>query len=213
MTFILDEDSALRNALKGMVVHDQISDAAGTPRPVRVWFGQPDQELTEQLYPYVVIDLINIERDPTRESRGWTTAPYLKPEVMVQNTDFEADIPIPVNLDYQITTFSRNPYHDRQILTQINFQKIPQRFGILNLNDGTVRRMDVMAYAKRDAVEQAKRLFVNVITVRVSSEVSRGTLRVLNKVLQVNLDELSSTNAGGRPGDPAFTGVEPFTIQ
>ena len=212
MTFLLSEDKALRDALLGMVVHDQKADGQDVDRAVRVYFGQPDQELTPQLYPYVTIDMIDIQRDSTREMRGWTGKEYLAPENLPDNQRFEVEIPIPVNIDYQVTVFSRHPRHDRELLTQINFQKLPQRFGMLKLDDGTVRRLDVMGISKRDATEQAKRLFINAITVRVSSEVSQGTLRTLYKVQQVHLDELASANAGGRPGDPDFIDSGTFTI-
>jgi len=211
MTFLLSEDKALRDALLGMVVHDQKADGQDTDRAVRVYFGQPDQELTPQLYPYVTIDMIDIQRDPEREMRGWTGKEYLAPADLDEDQRFEVEIPIPVNIDYQVTVFSRHPRHDRELLTQINFQKLPQRFGMLQLDDGTVRRMDVMGVSKRDATEQAKRLFINAITVRVSSEVSQGTLRTLYKVQEVHLDEPNAEDAGGRPGDPEFVGPGTFT--
>ena len=45
MSFLLDEDEALRNLLKDMVVTDQKSVTEDGPqRKVGVWFGQPDQE-------------------------------------------------------------------------------------------------------------------------------------------------------------------------
>ena len=45
MTFLLDEDEAIRDLLLGMTVTDQ---KANTTRNVGVWFGQPDQELRDQ---------------------------------------------------------------------------------------------------------------------------------------------------------------------
>ena len=211
MTFLLSEDKALRDSLLGMVVHDQKADGQDVDRSVRVYFGQPDQELTPQLYPYVTIDMIDIQRDPTREMRGKTSSSYLAPADLPDGQSFEVDIPIPVNIDYQVTVFSRHPRHDRELLTQINFQKLPQRFGMLQLDDGTVRRLDVMGISKRDATEQAKRLFINAITVRVSSEVSQGIMRTLYKVQEVHLDEPNAEDAGGRPGDPEFIGSGTFT--
>jgi hypothetical protein len=211
VTFLLSEDKALRDSLLGMVVHDQKADGQDVDRSVRVYFGQPDQELTPQLYPYVTIDMIDIQRDPTREMRGKTSSSYLAPANLPEGQSFEVDIPIPVNIDYQVTVFSRHPRHDRELLTQINFQKLPQRFGMLQLDDGTVRRLDGMGISKRDATEQAKRLFINAITVRVSSEVSQGIMRTLYKVQEVHLDEPNAEDAGGRPGDPEFIGSGTFT--
>jgi hypothetical protein len=211
MTFLLDEDQALREHLQGMVVHDQKADGSSTERPVGVWFGQPDQELREQRYPYVTIDLIDVQKDVQREMRGYgEVADYRNPGDLLSNQAYKDNLPIPVSIDYQVTSYSRHPRHDREIITQLTFEKLPFRFGILELNDGTVRRMDVLDISKRDVTEQAKRLFVNNVTVRVSSEVAQGQLKTLYKVSSVNLDTLSALPANGRPGNPDFMSVEPF---
>ena len=204
MTFLLSEDEALRERLQGMVVSDQKALNQNTTRDVGVWFGQPDQEIRSQSYPYVTIDMIDIERDPSREMRGKTSPTYLKPANLPSNKGFEIDIPIPVNIDYQITTYARHPRHDRAIMSQLLWEKLPIRFGVLELNDGTVRRLDVVGVSKRDVTEQAKRLFVNAITVRVSSEVVQGQLFELYKVLETVVDEVDVTRLDGRVGDHSF---------
>lgn len=222
MSFLVDEDDALRRKLMGITVSDQMSDRAGTPRPVPVRFGQPDQEIAAQNYPYIVIDMIDVARDTQREMRGLTNVPYLAPDVMIPETDFLVDIPIPVNIDYQISTYARNPRHDREILSQLLTTKLPVRFGVLEIGTGkfdedenpltTMRRLDVLDVAKRDSVEQAKRLFVNAITVRVSSEVSQGTYRTLYKVLDVQVHNPDSSRQGGTSRAPYFTGLGELNI-
>lgn len=212
MTFLISEDEALRNKLLGITVTDQKAEGDTRPREVGVWFGQPDQELRAQNYPYITINLIDVERDPSREMRGTTDASYLIPEGFDEEKGFLMDIPIPVNLDYQITTFARHPRHDRAVLGQLLSNKLPIRFGVLEIDDNTVRRLDVLSVAKRDATEQAKRLFMNVITVRVSSEIAPGTYNTLSKVTQVNIDQLTTLNAGGRPGAPYFESIGPDII-
>ena len=204
MTFLLSEDEALRERLQGMVVSDQKALNQNTTRDVGVWFGQPDQEIRSQSYPYVTIDMIDIERDPSREMRGKTAPSYLRPANLPENKGFEVDIPIPVNIDYQITTYARHPRHDRAIISQLLWEKLPIRFGVLELNDGTVRRLDVVGVSKRDVTEQAKRLFVNAITVRVSSEVVQGQLFELYKVLETVVDEIDVTRLDARVGDHNF---------
>lgn len=204
MTFLLSEDEALRERLQGMVVSDQKALNQNTTRDVGVWFGQPDQEIRSQSYPYVTIDMIDIERDPSREMRGKTAPEYLRPANLPENKGFEIDIPIPVNIDYQITTYARHPRHDRAIISQLLWEKLPIRFGVLELNDGTVRRLDVVGVSKRDVTEQAKRLFVNAITVRVSSEVVQGQLFELYKVLETVVDDIDVTRLDGRVGDRNF---------
>lgn len=216
MTFLLSEDKALREKLQGVTVTDQKADATSTPRPVRVYFGQPDQELTPQVYPYITIDMIDINRDTEREMRGIVddntpNADYLSPTDVPTNTGWQLHMPIPVNIDYQITTYARHPRHDRELLAQVVYSKLPLRFGSLVLDDGTVRRLDVMNVSKRDVTEQAKRLFVNAVTVRVSSELVQDTVQSLYKVLSVHQDALESQYAGGTVRQPQFTGLNPYT--
>ena len=213
MTFLLSEDQALRDKLQGIVVEDQKSIAQGQPRTVGVWFGQPDQEIRSQSYPYITIDMIDVERDPSREMRGIVSPDYLAPDNLPVGVDgWSINLPIPVLIDYQITTYARHPRHDRMIISQLLHTKLPIRFGYLELDDGTIRRLDVMNVAKRDMTEQAKRLFVNAITVRVSSEVPLGVAQNLYQVRSINLLTPTTINVTGRPGDPDMYGVGDVTI-
>ena len=219
MTFLLSEDKALREKLQGIVVHDQKSDATSTPRQVGVFFGQPDQEIRAQVYPYITIDLIDINRDMDREMRGKTDASYLVPDNMTINSGefFETDLPIPVSLDYQITAYSRNPVHDRTLMAQLLQSKLPFRFGYLEIveksvtssgtttNTNTLRRLDVMDVSKRDMTESGKRLFMNAVTVRVSSEIPQETYR---KIIGVQQAVIKVTS---KPDGPSQI-TETFTI-
>lgn len=200
MTFLLSEDKAMRLNLQGMVVHDQRATGDEAPRQVAVFFGQPDQELRAQSYPYITIDMIDINRDLTREMRGVVNqnvlnTGYLSPAEVPEGGGWEITLPIPVNIDYQITTYARQPRHDRELLAQLLYERLPLRFGQLSLDDNTVRRLEVMDYSKRDITEQAKRLFVNAVTVRVTSEVSQGTLYTLTQVQAVEVAPLQTTNS------------------
>lgn len=199
MTFLLSEDKALREKLQGMVVHDQKSDGQEQARPVQVWFGQPDQELRAQTYPYITIDMIDVVREADREMRGLVKPEYMAdPETVPDGEggtipfdpevhDWVIDLPIPVAIDYQITTYARHPRHDRELLSQLLHEKLLLRFDQLDLEDGTNRRLEVLNVSKRDVTEQAKRLFVNAITVRVSSEIPQAALHGLYKVLTTDL--------------------------
>lgn len=223
MTFLLGEDKALREKLSGMTVSDQKADGQEVERPVKVWFGQPDQELTPQLYPYITIDMLDIIRDTQREMRGEAKPDYMVNPNLGENQDWLVEMPIPVYIDYQITSYARHPRHDRQILAQLTGVKLPIRFGILQVlentttdgeivtNTYTSRRLDVMSVAKRDVTEQAKRLFVNAITVRVSSEIPLETYRTLYKVLQVNIDNPPTTRGGWEGVGPAIITPPPVT--
>jgi len=88
MTFLLSEDKALRNLLTGMTVTDQKSDATGTAtRSVKAYFGQPDQELHDQTYPYITIDMIDISEDPMRAMRGKAKPSYYTDPAVMAGTD------------------------------------------------------------------------------------------------------------------------------
>ena len=222
MSFLLEEDEALRNLLKDMVVTDQKSVTEDGPqRKVGVWFGQPDQEIRNQSYPYITIDMIDIAEAFDRAHRGRVNADYYAdPDTMATGVDWNSDLhakdmdyPIPVNLDYQITTYARQPRHDRQILAQLLYTKIPLRFAVLNVGPdtqfGTTRRLDVLDISKRDITEQGKRLFVNAITVRISSEIAPTTFNKLYKVQELNVTGTTGSQIIGR-GE--FTAVDPITI-
>lgn len=228
MTFLLDEDEALRNLLKDMVVTDQKSvTEAGPQRKVGVWFGQPDQEIRDQSYPYITINMIDIGEDFQRSMRGTAKPVYMQdPTNMVDaaqgvqaveydstSHDWQINWPIPVNIDYQITTYSRQPRHDREILAQLLYTKIPLRFAALRTGPNTVygtnRRLDVLDISKRDITEQGKRLFVNAITVRVSSEIAPETYNKLYKALTLDVTGTTDNPVLGRG---QFTPIEPFTI-
>lgn len=212
MTFLLSEDKALRELLQGVTVSDQKSDNVGVPRPVGVWFGQPDQEVRAQSYPYITIQMIDVARDTMREMRGKTSAEYLRNSTVDPEANFITDLPIPVNIDYQITTYARHPRHDRELLAKVVYDRLPFRFGTLDCDDNTARRLDVLDVTKRDVTEQAKRLFVNVVTVRVSSEILQTTLKQLYQVLEVHIDPPTEENAGGRTSAPRYEGVESVII-
>jgi hypothetical protein len=224
MNFLLDEDEALRNLLLGMSVVDQKANGAGgSTRSVKVYFGQPDQELRDQTYPYITIDMIDIAEDFERAHRGKVKpAYYFDPVNMVDaaqgvqqvswdptKNDWDVDYPVPVNIDYQITTYARQPRHDRQILAQLLTSKIPLRFAVLSTGPntvyGTTRRLDVLDVSKRDITEQGKRLFVNAITVRISSEIVPSVIRKFYKVQEVNV-----TGTHGLSNQ--FSAIDPITI-
>lgn len=218
MTFLLSEDKALRDLLKDMTVTDQKSTGTATPRKVGVWFGQPDQEVRDQSYPYITIDMVDIGEDTSRAMRGLAKPSYL-PDPTTQGdvpydpatNDWYIHWPIPVQIDYQITSYSRQPRHDREILAQILYKKIPMRFGILQPDDNTFRRLDLLDVSKRDVTEQGKRLFVNAFTVRVSSEIAPSTYDQVYKALQVNLTGTEGEFVQGSTKYP-FTAIDPITI-
>jgi len=199
MPIILNEDKALKLMLQGI----KVSDSANAQRPVGVWFGQPDMEIRDQVYPYITIDFIGYSEDPARAHRGTITMPYY-PEGVDTGTigsdgagakQYVTEVPIPVNLDYQITTYARQPRHDRAIMGEmLAGQRIPLRFGeIVVPEDKTVRRMDFLGFTKKDTTDQnGKRLFSNVYNVRISAEILPIALEQKYPVQQAPLISLNS---------------------
>jgi hypothetical protein len=229
VTFLISEDEALRDLLKGMTV----SDNKEATRSVGVWFGQPDPEIRQQQFPFITIDLIDVRPAVERMMSSQQVDPwYFQPADLlsggVQYDSWTTYMPIPVDLDYQVTTFARQPRHDRQIMAQIFQDRLPFKFGALvckerpvdldaelaELNeleelenavapqvetwDATVRRLDVLGIRKRDTTESGKRMFMNAITIRISSEMPTRFADKLYKKVQV-------INGTVVPGGESFT--------
>ena len=120
------------------------------------------------------------------------------------------DMTIPVNIDYQITTYARQPRHDREMLATLMYTRLPLRMGAIELDDNTVRRLDVLDVSKRDISEAGKRLFVNAFTVRISSEIAPAEFTAVYKALQVDLTGYQDVVRGGTK--PNFTPLQGITI-
>ena len=182
MPYILNEDAALKTLLTGITV----ADTGNSARPVGVFYGQPDKEIRQQSYPYITIDLIGVAEDPTRAHRGYVDLIYT-PEGADPTQAFATMYPIPVILTYQVSTWSRYPRHDRQIINALfSPTRLPLRFGLIYIpQDNTVRRVDVVGFAKRDTTdENVKRLFNNIYTIQIASEFLTQELVQLYEVTQ-----------------------------
>jgi len=181
MPFILNEEAALKSLLTGLTV----SDNANPSRPVGVFYGQPDSQIRAQAYPYITIDLIGIAEDFERAHRGYvpTTYPIEGSSLPVGSP---TSFPIPVDLLYQISTWSRQPRHDRKIIADLfNLGLLPFRFGQLFIpQDGTLRRLDVLGFSKRDTTEAEKRLFHNIYNIRISAELFPDQITQVYEVTQ-----------------------------
>jgi hypothetical protein len=207
VTFIIAEDEALKAQLQGVIV----ADNASQDRAVEVWFGQPDLQMREQKFPFITIDLVDISeaRERVMVSNGVRPWYYsvTYPDLEELPDDWDMPYPIPINLDYQITTFARSPRHDRQILAQLLGTRIPFRFGALPVieyeeivGDTTqvyksARRLDMLGHYKRDMVENNKKMYMNIFTVRVSSEIPN--IKVARYFYQI--DSISLTQKSSYP--------------
>lgn len=189
MPFIISEDEALKTLLQGITV----SDSGNSARPVGVYYGQPDKDIRQQVYPYITLDLVGVREDFERAHRGVVNLTYT-PEGFTPNLNEDDSInqpiefPIPVDLIYQVSTWSRQPRHDRQIMAKLFAPgRLPFRFGQLPIpQDGTNRRLDMLGFSKRDTTEGGKRLFSNVYNIRISAELFTTQLNAVYAVTDIN---------------------------
>jgi hypothetical protein len=207
MPIFINEDAALKKRLGGITV----SDSGNATRPVPVFYGQPDKDIRNQTYPYITVDLIGISEDRERAHRGYVPLTY-KPEGMTYSTtsggliNQMVSMPIPLDIYYQVSTWARQPRHDRQILSvMLDPARIPYRFGQLYIpEDNTWRRMDLMGFSKRDTNEGGKRLFSNVYNIRVSAEVFTDEFTPAYQVTQdPNIALTHQTTVFTAPTNPA----------
>lgn len=196
MPLLLNEDNAVRSHLLGITVQDEKSAS----RPVGVWFGQPDLEIRNQSYPYMTVDLIDVVEDTSRSMQGIVPLTYLPEgwsatEEEVEDGRVEPAYPIPLALDYQITSYARQPRHDRQIISSILRDKLPYRRGSVEISeDGTYRPVFLTSYMKRDMNEGGKRLFRNFFNIRVFSEMFPSEVAALTQVSDVQFSVQHTVN-------------------
>lgn len=199
--FLLDEDNALRTHLMGLTV----SDDQSRTREVGVWFSHPDLEARNQVYPYIVISLIDVTEATDRVLSGYYDefVPAFSfpisavPEGATLGSDgkfyipeseypveFLSRPPIPVQIDYQVRIFSRHPRHARTILADFLGSKVPYRYGVLDMGsiDGSARRLHLLDIGHAETVENDKRLFVSSFTVRVDSYMPTSDILVVQRI-------------------------------
>jgi len=152
----------------------------------------PDTEIFTRTFPNISITLLGIEPDPERTFRAMSPIqPYdteeATPPVGTELVAF--DYPLPWIMIYQIATFARDFYHDRQ-LGAIMYQLFPNQYGFLDMTgfDGTVRRADLISSTRRDMYDvNNKRVFNQIFTIGVSSEFYLGQLQAIQKIASFNV--------------------------
>jgi len=191
MSWLLDEDQALKTKLSGYSVTNY---ADQRQIPVPVFFRFPDPEEVTRTFPNMAIDLVEIVFDPTRAHR---TPEYISMVNLVEQSPppegfswLAYDMPLPWMLMYQIATYARQPWHDRQ-LTAMLFQLFPEEFGSLDMSDidGTIRRADLQSIERQDTYDaNHKRLYRNIFTIGISSELYLGQVTAIQNVSSVTVD-------------------------
>ncbi len=188
-TFLFSADEAMKAWLTVMTVVDELGNA----RPVRVWFRMPEQEQRDVTYPFVTIDLVDINEAPERNHRGRLRVDqmgYLPEGVGAPGPDLfqTIDYPVPFDLDYQVTHYSRSARQDRALQGQV-WKRFMGRFGVLPIPfDGTARTTQLLGTATGDRIDEyGKRLFTKVYTVRVASELVPAAVEEARRVLAFTL--------------------------
>lgn len=200
--FVIAEDYALKTYTQGMTVSDQ----KNANRLVKVWFGFPDVEIRDQDFPFVTIDLLDILPGIGRQHQGTMVDNDYRGTLAPQaGVVYSYDYPVAYDLVYQITTYARNPRHDRAIIFQM-MNKFPSRYGRLPVpnelgTETSYRTMMLDGYAKRDAVDGEtgnRRNLMNVFTVRVVSEMTpRQALAATPQVDTVNINTTTTNIPSG----------------
>ena len=197
--FLLAEDEAIKKRLTGLTVTDDRNNT----RPVQVFFRYPDAE-TEREYPFVTIEMLDIVHAKNRQhselpiyyynTAGGASAPTgasVMPNAMNywpsnspdfgyldDKNDFQVLVSnefVPVDLLYQVSTFTRSALHDRQLSANMLTKVFPFRRGSIHIDaDNTDRRLELLDWSTADLLDPEagyrKRIFRKVYTLQMSAE-------------------------------------------
>jgi len=197
--FLLAEDEAIKKRLTGLTVTDDRNNT----RPVQVFFRYPDAE-TEREYPFVTIEMLDIVHAKNRQhselpiyyynTAGGASAPTgasSMPNAMNywpsnspdfgyldDKNDFQVLVSnefVPVDLLYQVSTFTRSALHDRQLSANLLTKVFPFRRGSIHIDaDNTDRRLELLDWSTADLLDPEagyrKRIFRKVYTLQMSAE-------------------------------------------
>jgi hypothetical protein len=185
-----EEDMGLKTLLQGVTVTD-LNAAPGTPRPVPVWFHNPEREERRITYPNITINFLGERVAHEREHRGRVQVyyRYLQNIPLADNLDYPAmmEYPIPLDFDYTVTASARINQHISQMSYALVMNKLHPRFAQMECPGGTVRRITVMGVSRTNSMEVDKRLFRQVYQLRVSTEVEDPVSLLTTRVRHIAL--------------------------
>jgi len=201
--WLFSEDAALKKKLQGMTVTDANAENG---RPVPVRFRLPETEVADLTFPIIIIEHDGWFSAPEREHRGFVTLPYAPedyepwwndtgPATTVfspSDSPYWSFFPIPYNLDYTVTVFTRIMHaHTIPLVAQMaQHDKLHPHFAYLDVpQDGTIRTLQLLGGPSLiDGYdENNKRYFSVKYKVRVFSELLSEIYTYTNAT-QLNLD-------------------------
>lgn len=211
------ESAALKKKLEGVIV-----TASNYPqgKAVEVGFVGPDFEVKKATYPGIYISYGPMERAPEREHRGRIPLAYAPPgydddvqvpdgnggEVSWRDVGLNRavspytvnDVPIPYNLDFNVTVLSRNYQQLFEIMSQLDeAEYLPSRFGGLEVpQDGTIRTLELLGGPRPALIkdEDGKRVAQAVYTVRVAAEILFYDVESVNRITDVDVQFTSTVH-------------------
>lgn len=174
--FLSAEDLAIKQALSGLTVVSLRGGSQTNTTAVNVWFRWPQREYGEGLFPFITIDLLNAEFDPSRaHSYNYESMSYIPDDTPTASTpqSYYSPFPIPITLKYMVATHCRSAKHDRELFRKLlEPGYLPWRFGYLYVpQDDSIRRLDVENIVENtDYDSLKKRVFRRIWTIGVSAE-------------------------------------------
>lgn len=194
--FLLAEDEALKLKFSGITVYDD----RNASRDVQVFFRYPEAE-TERSYPFITLEHIDIIHAKNRQhsenylsyavsasasiaSKNPARLDYWPDRAnnfnFITNKNnygyLHANEFVPIDLLYQVSTYTRSALHDRQLTSYILTKVLPFRKGIIEVGaDNTFRHLDLLDWATADLLDPEagyrKRIFRKVYTLQMTAEI------------------------------------------
>jgi hypothetical protein len=208
--FILAEDEALHGKLKTLSLPN-VRDPGGVEN-VGVWYRWPSPEFSEDPFPFVTLDMVDIVPERERmHSYNWDVMDYLPDAVPDAATpqEYYAPFPIPMQIQYVVATYTRNARHDRMLLRRLmQWDMLPPRFGYLDVEvDNTRRRLDIIDGPTEATYQddKQKRVFRRVFTIGISAEMLPEEAYQAKKVQKVVFETvLHFPLQLGSPASPVY---------
>lgn len=213
--FLLAEDEAIKAMLSNVSVYDDRDNV----RPVQVFFRYPEAE-TERTYPFMTIEMIDLIHARNRQHSetelvyfnttagasspaGWDKRPNALTYWPSEHSNFnflsnknnyqvlQTQEFVPVDLVYQISTFTRNAFHDRVLSSTLTKKIFPFRKSSIYIPaDGTNRRLELLDWTTADLLDPEagyrKRIFRKIYTLQMGAELPSSDIYGTQQALSVS---------------------------